>query len=119
MAEFIWDSIENIYSPLEEQLQNGMTLEIIMICNESLEGLNATILNDLFRTWTYGYNGRYINPFKLLEFKSFENYIKAQVKIKNKNKEVDELRLFIQDLLHFLNSDDIHITNLGLKIMQE
>ncbi|RAV13646.1 hypothetical protein [Paenibacillus contaminans] len=117
MANYNWDTLEDIYiRQTELTLKKGVVIEILMTCFKPIGTLNARILDSLFGSWTFPHDGKYVNPFKLLEFSSEDNWINAKVLFMKKNKEVDELKLFFQDVLHFLNSDHIKVERIEAKL---
>lgn len=117
MTNCNWDTLEDIYiPPTELTLKEGVVIEILMTCFEPVGTLNAQILDSFFGSWTFPHDGKYVNPFKLLEFSCEHNWIKAKVLFTKKNKAVDELKLFFQDVLHFLNSDQIKVERIEAKL---
>lgn len=117
MADYSWDTLEDLYISLAElTFQKGAVIEILMTCSKPIGTLNGQILDSFFASWSFPHKGKYVNPFTILEFSSEDNLIKTKLLLKKKNKEVDELKLLFQDVLHFLNSDHIQVKSIEANV---
>jgi hypothetical protein len=108
----IWDDIEKLYSPLTVSVTKGTQILINIKCNKAIDQINKNLLGSFFNGWTFPSKGKYINPFKLVSIDfSKENEIEAMIIVKRKDQDIDEFRLFCQDVLHVLNTDHINISS--------
>ena len=111
-----WDDLNEVYIPLEENTKEGDFLEIQVDTVDQLGELNVQLLRPFISSWTFPNNGKYIKPFRLLDFAEELNSIRAQIQLVKKVKDIDELRLRCQDLLAFLNSDQVRVSNFSVRI---
>lgn len=117
MANYEWDDLNEIYVPPEQAISKGTSLTVQISCMKPIGTLNVQILESFFGSWTYPHGGKYIKPFKLLEFTSDETWLSAKVSLITKSKEVDELKMLLQDVLHFLNSDHIKVSRIDVTLL--
>lgn len=104
-----WDNIEKVYTPLSEELKKGDQVTLKIQFDSPIDEFNKVILNSLITGWFYPYKHKNIRPFKQLDVCITGNFFEANILIQKKDKEVDEFRLFCQDLLFILNTDNIHV----------
>ncbi|MEC0228681.1 hypothetical protein [Paenibacillus alba] len=105
-----WDDIEKLYSPLPASVTKGTQILVSIKCNKAIDQINMNLLRSFFNGWTFPSKGKYINPFKLVSIDfSKEREIEAEIIVKRKDQDIDELRLFCQDVLDVLNTDYINI----------
>jgi hypothetical protein len=105
----LWDNVENVYKPLSEELKKGDKVILRIQFDTQIDEFNKVILNSLINGWFYPSKGKNISPFKQLDLSIIENFFEASILIQKRDKEVDEFRLFCQDLLDILNTDNIHV----------
>lgn len=88
----------------------GTQILVSIKCNKAIDQLNKNLLRGFFDGWTFPSKGKYIKPFKLVNIDlSKESQIEAKIIVKRKDHDIDELRLFCQDVLDVLNTDHINI----------
>lgn len=115
----IWDDIEKLYSPLPVSVTKGTQILVSIKCNKPIDQINRKLLGSFFDGWTFPSKGKYIKPFKLVSIDfSKENEIEAKIILKRKDQEIDELRLFCQDVLDVLNTDHINISSWENRILE-
>jgi hypothetical protein len=115
MADYNWNNIDDVYLPLDKGTKKDDFLEFEIVTIESIDEINAHLIKSLIRDWTFPSNGKYVKPFRLLEVYDNPNLIRAKVQLKKKVDDVDELRLFCQDILDILNTDHIHVSKFSVK----
>ncbi|MEC0264541.1 hypothetical protein [Paenibacillus anseongense] len=114
----IWNDIEKLYSPLSASVTKGTQISIIIKCNKTIDQINKNLQGGFFNGWTFPSKGKYIKPFKLVSIEfSKENEIEAKIILIRKDQEIDELRLFRQDVLDILNTDHINICSWENRIL--
>ncbi|MBW4082932.1 hypothetical protein [Paenibacillus sp. S150] len=116
MANYKWNQLSEIYTEPEGILNKGTTLFIKITCDKPVDELNTQILKSVLNDWMYPYRGKDIKPFKLMEFTRVESELKVRLLFKTKNTEEDELKLLLQDILNFLNSDHISVNEINAMI---
>ncbi|NQX60006.1 hypothetical protein [Paenibacillus qinlingensis] len=116
----VWDNIEEIYYPIQGELKNGSHVLLAIECDSEIDELNRKLLSPFIDSWTYPHNGKYIEPFYLnsLTFNK-EKTFEACIILKKKNREKDEFRLFCQDLILYLNTDNIHVKSWKLLLKEK
>ncbi|MNC12684.1 hypothetical protein D3C75_604090 [compost metagenome] len=60
-------------------------------------------------SWTYPFQGRCVRPFIQSDFVCKEHSVYTKFIMKKKNTEIDEIKLVLQDVLHFINTDYISV----------
>ncbi|MBP1988622.1 hypothetical protein [Paenibacillus eucommiae] len=105
-----YDNIEDVYEAPNSPIKQGSRIRIEVVCSEPIDEISGEIVRDLLRLWTFPYNRKYIKPFKLEKYDLSEFSFEAILKILKKEEEIDELKLFCEDLLKFFNYDHIYIS---------
>ncbi|NOV04846.1 hypothetical protein [Paenibacillus planticolens] len=114
----VWDDIDKLYSPFTVSISKGTQILVCIKCNKAIDQINKKLLGSFFDGWTFPSKGKYIKPFKLVSIDfSKENEIEAKIILKRKDQEIDELRLFCQDVLDVLNTDHINICSWENRIL--
>ncbi|AIQ52241.1 hypothetical protein [Paenibacillus sp. FSL R7-0331] len=67
-------------------------------------------------SWTYPFQGRYVRPFIQSDFVCKEHSVYTKFIMKKKNTEIDEIKLVLQDVLHFINTDYISVKGIKFEI---
>lgn len=106
-----WDNIDNIYFSPAFSIKKGTTIKNRITLDGNVKDFDLTNFGMLIRDWTYAIGDSDIKPFKIIGFETQGNTLEIELKYLRKDKDVDELRLFCQDILDVLNYFNIFVTN--------
>ncbi|KZE42399.1 hypothetical protein AV540_25620 [Brevibacillus parabrevis] len=114
-----WDDIHTIYNAPTFAINNGSIVRVRVDLDKNLDDDEKEFLSSFIDSWTFPKDGKYINPFKVLNFYLNDNFFEVEIKYRKKDKEIDELKLFCQDLMHYLNYYRFHLIKWDCMLLSE
>jgi hypothetical protein len=105
-----WDELDTIYTTPNFLIKKGTVIKIKVWMEGATEEFDRDTFRSFIDSWTYALGEKDIKPFKTLSFNAFENAFEAEIKFIRKNKDIDELKLFCQDVLDINNYFGVHFT---------
>ncbi|AIQ54612.1 hypothetical protein [Paenibacillus sp. FSL R7-0331] len=112
MTDYNWDHLDKVYSSPNKDILKGKVINLLINCKKPIGEINSEILEGFFRSWTYSISGKYIKPFEFHEFTCSGSRMSIKITLKKKNENTDELKLLLQDVLDYLNSDHIPVSKI-------
>ncbi|WP_156410945.1 hypothetical protein [Paenibacillus sp. Soil787] len=104
-----FDEIDKLYFPPNFEVKLSTTIKVMVKINNKLDGYHIRNLPNLISNWTYPKGGKNFKPFSLIEFNPAENGFVAEIRLIKKDNEIDELKLFCQDILDIFNCEKISV----------
>lgn len=107
-----WQNIDDIYREPVFTISKGNVINLYVEVEGDFElfesypiGVGAILTH-----WQY-MEGKFIKPFKLLDYTRKDKSFNAELIVIKKSKEVDELKLLCQDLISVFNMQNLLITD--------
>lgn len=107
-----WQNIDDIYREPVFTISKGNVINLYVKVEGDFELFESSTLGvrALLMHWLY-LEGKYIKPFKLLDYTRTEKSFHAELQVIKRSKEVDELKLLCQDLIDVFNMENLLITD--------
>lgn len=109
--------INEIYYPPDFEVKVFSSVKLIIKLDKSLTRYDERNLPDFISNWTYHKKGKKVKPFSLFEFISVQQGFEADIKLMRIDNEIDELKLFCQDILDIFNCGKTHILEWQIKLL--
>ncbi|WP_422661280.1 hypothetical protein ACK8P5_12670 [Paenibacillus sp. EC2-1] len=115
-----WQNIDEIYTKPPFSLVKGNIINLTVKVEGDFEQFESSPLGmrAILTHWIYQIPGKDIKPFKLQGYSKTDKSFSAELKICRKSKEVDELRLFCEDIAFVFDNEDICITSWEVKLLE-
>lgn len=96
-------------------MPKGAVVTIKISTNGLSVEYDNTYLAMLVTQWKCLTKNNYIKPFEILKFDTLDQVLHIEIKNTKKDEEVDVVRLYCQDIVHLLNSDNILVESIFVR----